>query len=70
MLEADGFDIIGEAGDGASALLLMRQLRPDVVLLDVQLPDMNGFDVCSSAATSTRRPSCSSRAVTRVTTAL
>lgn len=46
ILESDGFDVIGEAGDGASALLLMRELRPDVVLLDVQLPDMNGFDVC------------------------
>ena len=46
ILEADGFTIVGEAEDGASGLALLRQLRPDVVLLDVQLPDMSGFDVC------------------------
>ncbi len=46
ILEAGGFTIVGEAEDGASALALLRQLRPDVVLLDVQLPDMTGFDVC------------------------
>lgn len=46
ILEADGFEIIGEAEDGATALSLLRRLRPDVVLLDVQLPDMTGFDVC------------------------
>ena len=46
-LEADGYTVIGEAADGTSALELMRQLRPDVVLLDVQLPDMTGFDVCA-----------------------
>ena len=46
ILESDGFEIIGEAVDGSSALALLRGLRPDVVLLDVQLPDMTGFDVC------------------------
>jgi DNA-binding NarL/FixJ family response regulator len=46
ILEADGFSIVGEAEDGASGLVLLRRLRPDVVLLDVQLPDMTGFDVC------------------------
>jgi DNA-binding NarL/FixJ family response regulator len=47
ILEADGFSIVGEAEDGATGLALLRKLRPDVVLLDVQLPDMSGFDVCS-----------------------
>jgi DNA-binding NarL/FixJ family response regulator len=46
ILEADEFEIVGEVEDGASGLRLLRQLRPDVVLLDVQLPDMTGFEVC------------------------
>jgi DNA-binding NarL/FixJ family response regulator len=46
ILQCEGFDVVGEAEDGASAVAAVRELRPDVVLLDVQLPDMNGFDVC------------------------
>ena len=46
VLESDGFEVIGEASDGSTALALLRALRPDVVLLDVQLPDMTGFDIC------------------------
>jgi DNA-binding NarL/FixJ family response regulator len=46
ILECEDFDIVGEAEDGASALAAVRDLRPDVLLLDVQLPDMNAFDVC------------------------
>jgi DNA-binding NarL/FixJ family response regulator len=45
VLEADGYRIVGEAADGASALAAVRALHPDVVLLDVQLPDLNGFEV-------------------------
>ncbi len=45
LLEAEGFDVVGEAVDGASALLESGRLRPEVVLLDVQLPDIDGFDV-------------------------
>jgi DNA-binding NarL/FixJ family response regulator len=45
LLEADGFEIVGEAEDGASALAAVERLHPDVVLLDVQLPDMDGFRV-------------------------
>jgi DNA-binding NarL/FixJ family response regulator len=47
LLEAEGFDVIGEAEDGASALVAIHELRPDVVVLDVQLPDMNGFEVAA-----------------------
>ena len=45
ILEAEGFEVIGEAEDGSSAIAQVKRLRPDVVLLDVQLPDMDGFAV-------------------------
>ena len=44
-LESEGYDIVGEAGDGGSALAEVRRLRPEVVLLDIQLPDLDGFQV-------------------------
>lgn len=45
ILEAGGFEVVGEACDGASALETVRRLQPDVVLLDVQLPDATGFEI-------------------------
>ena len=45
LLEADCFTVVGEAEDGAAALTAIEQLHPDVVLLDIQLPDMDGFAV-------------------------
>ncbi len=45
VLQAEGFGVVGEAADGAAAIQAVRALRPDVVLLDIQLPDMNGFEV-------------------------
>ena len=47
MLESEGFDVVGEAEDGASAITQCCRLRPEVVLLDVQLPDTDGFEVCA-----------------------
>ena len=47
LLEAEGFLVVGEAEDGESALRAAAELRPDLVLLDVQLPDTDGFDVAS-----------------------
>jgi DNA-binding NarL/FixJ family response regulator len=45
ILQADGWQIAGEAADGASALAAAARLRPDVVLLDIGLPDIDGFAV-------------------------
>lgn len=46
LLEAQGYVVIGEAYDGASALDAVAAHDPDVVLLDVALPDIDGFEVC------------------------
>ena len=46
LLELEGYDVVGEAEDGLSAIAAARELRPDFILLDVQLPDLDGFEVC------------------------
>jgi DNA-binding NarL/FixJ family response regulator len=43
LLEAEGFTVVAEAEDAAGALDAVARLRPDVVLLDIQLPDLDGF---------------------------
>ena len=45
LLEAEGFEIVGEAENGAATFAEVERARPDLVLLDVQLPDANGFDI-------------------------
>ena len=50
LLEAGGFDVVGEAEDGATAVLAAAELRPEVVLLDIQLPDVDGFSVAERLA--------------------
>jgi DNA-binding NarL/FixJ family response regulator len=48
LLEAEGFDVVGEAEDGGSGLRSAHELAPDVVLLDVQLPDTDGFALAAA----------------------
>lgn len=45
LLESEGFRVVGEAADGTGAIAMAHSLRPDLVLLDVQLPDLDGFAV-------------------------
>jgi DNA-binding NarL/FixJ family response regulator len=47
LLEADGFEVVGEARDGESALAATRAMKPEVILLDIQLPDIDGFEVAA-----------------------
>lgn len=50
LLEAEGVTVVGEASDGHEAISVAQELEPDLVLLDVQLPDVDGFEVASRLA--------------------
>jgi CheY-like chemotaxis protein len=50
LLEAEGFTVVGDAADGAAAVAAVARLRPDVVLLDIQLPGADGFAVAGRLA--------------------
>ena len=56
LLETEGFDVVGETADGASAVAAARELRPDLVLLDIMLPDTSGFAVSDELATLEQPP--------------
>ena len=45
ILRDNGFDVVGEAGDGESAVQLATELRPDLVIMDVKMPEMDGWQV-------------------------
>ena len=51
LLTAEGFEVVGEAGDGEDAIAKAAELEPDLVVLDVQLPDIDGFEVVSRLLT-------------------
>ena len=44
LLELDGFEVVGQAADGADAVALAKQVRPDVVVMDLSMPVLNGLD--------------------------
>jgi DNA-binding NarL/FixJ family response regulator len=50
VLESEGYRVIGEAVDGESALSLVGELHPELVLLDVYLPGIDGFEVAARLA--------------------
>jgi DNA-binding NarL/FixJ family response regulator len=50
LLEAEGFAVVGEAADGAAAIEAVERLGPEVVLLDIQLPDVDGVRVAEQLA--------------------
>jgi CheY-like chemotaxis protein len=56
LLAAGGYVVAGEAADGGGALAKAALLRPDVVLLDVMLPDLDGFTVAERLAALPARP--------------
>jgi DNA-binding NarL/FixJ family response regulator len=56
LLDADGFDVIGEAEDSVSAFDAVARLRPQVVLLDIQLPGVDGLSVAKQLASATDPP--------------
>jgi DNA-binding NarL/FixJ family response regulator len=56
LLEAEGFEVVGEAADAAAAVQAARELRPDIVLVDIQLPDADGVEVSRRIETDNGRP--------------
>lgn len=56
LLQAEGFDVVGEAGDGAEAVEAVAVLRPEIVLLDIQLPDLDGLAVAEQLAAAEDSP--------------
>ncbi len=56
LLASEGYEVVGEAADGRSALEAARELQPEIVLLDVQLPDIDGFEIASLLAVNGSSP--------------
>ena len=56
LLEAEGFAVVGEAADGDEAIAAVERLRPQLVLLDIQLRDLDGFAVADRLAAASHPP--------------
>jgi AmiR/NasT family two-component response regulator len=50
MLTEEGYDVVGEAGDGEAAVALATELRPDFVVMDVKMPKMDGISAAEQIA--------------------
>jgi DNA-binding NarL/FixJ family response regulator len=57
LLESDGFEVVGEAATGEEGVEVALDLRPDLVLLDVNLPDIDGFEVATRIIADPEPPS-------------
>jgi DNA-binding NarL/FixJ family response regulator len=57
LLESDGFEVVGEAATGEEGVDVALELRPDLVLLDVNLPDIDGFEVATRITADPNPPS-------------
>ena len=56
LLEAEGFEVVGEAADGEEAIAEIERLRPEIVLVDIQLPGLDGFGVAERLAETVDAP--------------
>ncbi len=64
----DGITVVGQAGDGVEGVALARELRPDVVLMDVRMPNLNGIDATTEILAAAERDGRPSPAVLILTT--
>jgi response regulator NasT len=49
-LKDQGFDVVGEAGDGLKAIALAKELRPDLIVMDIKMPDLDGLSAAEQIA--------------------
>jgi DNA-binding NarL/FixJ family response regulator len=56
LLLAQGYEVVGESADGAEALRAVETLRPEIVLLDIQLPGLDGFEIADELASRDNAP--------------
>src|SRR3712207_5916484 len=56
MLTEEGYEVVGQAGDGEAAVALTTDLRPDLVVMDVKMPKMDGISAAEQIATARIAP--------------
>lgn len=61
ILRDNGFEVVGEAGDGETAVALATELRPDLVIMDVKMPQLDGISAAERLSKAHIAPSSSSR---------